>query len=153
MVLQALEEKITKHWDNFMGHCSYYLADRIYPKYSAFVKTIPCPVTPKAKKEVRKDVECAFGVLKARLAVVRKAARLWKKPDLSNIMKICITLHNMIIKDERGFGLSQVVDCDGAELQLERIENVSAEFEQIRARLRRTMDRKTHSQLQQDLME
>ncbi|KAG1520947.1 hypothetical protein G6F52_007186 [Rhizopus delemar] len=137
----------------------YYLADGIYPKYAAFVKTIPCPITPKAKifaqkqEEARKDVERAFGVLKARFAIVREAARLWKKPDFCNIMQTCIILHNMIIEDERDSGLSQVVDYDGVELLFERTEDVSAGFEQMRARLRGIMDRQAHNQLQEDLME
>jgi hypothetical protein len=48
----------------------YYLADGIYPPWSAFVKTILSPQGQKrrshfAKKqeEARKDMECAFGVL------------------------------------------------------------------------------------------
>ncbi|KAG1050377.1 hypothetical protein G6F43_007342 [Rhizopus delemar] len=114
----------------------YYLADGNYPKYSAFVKTISCPITPKAnifaqkQEEARKDVEHAFGILKARFAIVREAARLWKKPDLCN----------MIIEDERDSGLSQVVDYDEVELLFERTEDFSSGFEQIRARLRGVMD-------------
>ncbi|KAG1031817.1 hypothetical protein G6F43_013878 [Rhizopus delemar] len=59
----------------------------------------------------------------------------------------------MIIEDERDSGLSQVVDYDGVELLFERTEDVSAGFEQMRARLRGVMDRQAHNQLQEDLME
>ncbi|KAG1035844.1 hypothetical protein G6F43_013165 [Rhizopus delemar] len=68
---------------------------------------------------------------------VREAARLWKKPDLCNI----------IIEDEGDSDLSQVVDYDGVELLFERTEDVSAGFEQMRARLRGVMDRQAHNQL------
>ena len=44
----------------------YYLADSIYPNWSTFVKTIPCPQGlkkkhfAKAQELARKDVERAF---------------------------------------------------------------------------------------------
>ena len=59
----------------------YYLADGIYPNWSTFVKTIPCPQGLKrkhyaaAQESIRKDVERAFGVLQARFAIVRGSAR------------------------------------------------------------------------------
>ena len=48
----------------------YYLADGIYPNWSTFVKTIPCPQGlkkkhfAKAQESARKDVERAFGYFK-----------------------------------------------------------------------------------------
>ncbi|XP_042027114.1 uncharacterized protein LOC121774279 [Salvia splendens] len=59
----------------------YFLADGIYPRWLVFVKTITCPTTPKrslfARKQeaARKDVEHTFGVLQARLDIVKGAAR------------------------------------------------------------------------------
>ena len=50
----------------------YYLGDGIYPQWAIFVKTNSNPTGPKkcgfaaAHESVRKDVERAFGVLKAR---------------------------------------------------------------------------------------
>jgi hypothetical protein len=85
----------------------YYLADGIYPQWATIVQTITGATAPKirhfAKKQesFRKDVERAFGVLQARFAIVRGPARYWYREDLSNIMKTCIILHNMIVKDER----------------------------------------------------
>ncbi|XP_035547150.1 uncharacterized protein LOC108986382 [Juglans regia] len=85
----------------------YYLADGIYLKWSTFVKTIPSPQENKKKKfattqeSARKDVERAFGVLQQRFAIVHRPSRLFKVNDLTNIMKACVILHNMIIKDER----------------------------------------------------
>ena len=49
----------------------YHLADGIYPKWAAFVKTISCPRGNKqihfaqAQESARKNVERAFGVLQA----------------------------------------------------------------------------------------
>jgi hypothetical protein len=88
----------------------YYLADGIYPNWSAFVKSIKAPANEKdqnftvAQESLRKDVERAFGVLQARFAIVRGPARFWDVATLRNIMKACIIMHNMIIEDERDAG-------------------------------------------------
>uniref|UniRef100_A0A0D3DIJ8 DDE Tnp4 domain-containing protein n=1 Tax=Brassica oleracea var. oleracea TaxID=109376 RepID=A0A0D3DIJ8_BRAOL len=52
------------------------------------------------QETVRKDVECAFGVLQARFAIVKNPALLW---DKEKIMKTSVILHNMIVENE----------CDG----------------------------------------
>ncbi|XP_057723732.1 uncharacterized protein LOC130939660 [Arachis stenosperma] len=49
----------------------------------------------------KKDVEQAFGVLQARLAIIRGPARFWEKKKFANIMRAYIILHNMIVEDER----------------------------------------------------
>ncbi|KAM1393903.1 hypothetical protein ACFX2F_030008 [Malus domestica] len=48
----------------------------------------------------RKDVERYFGILQARWAIVRGAARLFDVKSLRSIMMTCIILHNMIVEDE-----------------------------------------------------
>jgi hypothetical protein len=85
----------------------YYLADGIYPEWAAIMKTIPSPQNDKDKcyatrqESVRKDVECAFGVLQSRFNIVSRPARLWKRQNVVNIMQCCVILHNMIIEDEK----------------------------------------------------
>ena len=67
----------------------YYLADKIYPEWAVFVKTISAPQTDEDKlfalmqEGARKDVECAFGVLQSRFDIVRRPSRLWKQGTLS----------------------------------------------------------------------
>jgi hypothetical protein len=53
---------------------------------------------------VRKDVECAFGLLKKRfnILVILDRSHSLRIPDL--IMHDCIVLHSMIIDDERDIG-------------------------------------------------
>jgi hypothetical protein len=53
---------------------------------------------------VRKDVECAFGLLKKRFNILVIPDRSYSPciPDL--IIHGCIVLHSMIIDDERGIG-------------------------------------------------
>ena len=85
----------------------YYLADGIYSEWATFLKTITLPLTEKDRlfaqhqEGARKDVECAFGILQKRCAIIRHPARLWDRQELEDIMMACIILHNMIVEDER----------------------------------------------------
>ncbi|XP_058758059.1 uncharacterized protein LOC131631282 [Vicia villosa] len=60
----------------------------------------------------RKDIERAFGVLQARFKIIREPARLWDITDLALIMRSCIILHNMIVKDERDTYAQHWTDYD-----------------------------------------
>jgi len=83
----------------------------IYPSWSSFVKTIPRPLEAKRKyfaskqESARKDVDRIFRVLQSRFAIVRGPIRYWDEETLANIMKACIIMHNMIIKDEGAINL------------------------------------------------
>ncbi|WVZ97408.1 hypothetical protein U9M48_042948 [Paspalum notatum var. saurae] len=61
----------------------YYLADGIYPEWPAFVKSIRHPMEKKTQhfsrrqESARKDIERAFGVLRARFAPVRGPVYGW----------------------------------------------------------------------------
>lgn len=55
----------------------------------------------KPQEAARKDVERAFGVLQQRFAIIRGPSRMFKVKELTNMMKACVILHNMIIEDER----------------------------------------------------
>uniref|UniRef100_A0A0D3BZ46 DDE Tnp4 domain-containing protein n=1 Tax=Brassica oleracea var. oleracea TaxID=109376 RepID=A0A0D3BZ46_BRAOL len=86
---------------------AYYLTDGIYPEWATFIQSIRLPQGPKhslfakTQESVRKDVERAFGVLQARFAVIKNPSNLWDKSKITNIMRACIILHNMIVEDER----------------------------------------------------
>ncbi|CAL9001379.1 unnamed protein product, partial [Prunus brigantina] len=81
-------------------------ADGIYLRWTTFVKSIPHPRSHKQKffaahqEGYRKDVERCFGILQARWAIIRGAARLFDEEVLRSIMMTCIILHNMIVEDE-----------------------------------------------------
>lgn len=85
----------------------YFLADGIYPQWSTLITTLHSPVLPHHKlfaarqEGYRKDVERAFGILKARWQIIKRPARYWRPIELGYIMKACIILHNMIVEDER----------------------------------------------------
>nr|BAD36605.1 ribosomal protein-like [Oryza sativa Japonica Group] len=109
---------------NFMvnGHWydkGYYLADGIYPEWATLVKSIKLPQSPKqrlfanAQESQRKDVECAFGILKARFKIIAVPCQLWKLDEIGMIMRACIIMHNMIIEDERGMDVHDLNDDPG----------------------------------------
>lgn len=53
-------------------------------------------------------MECSFGVLQGRFAIVANPARLWHPDILTLIMETCVILHNMIIEDERNDDLYDI---------------------------------------------
>jgi len=53
------------------------------------------------KKSIRKDVEQAFSVLQARFTIVRGPTCLMDQKQFGVVMRACVILHNMIVKDER----------------------------------------------------
>ena len=85
----------------------YYLTDGIYPNWATFIQGITYPQLQKDKlfadkqAAARKDVERAFGVLQARFAILRQPSLAFDEDILSDIMKACIIMHNMIVEDER----------------------------------------------------
>jgi hypothetical protein len=88
-------------------HMWYYLTDGIYPSWLVFVKGVPIPQQEKHRfflmkqASVRKDVECAFGLLKKRFNILAIPDQSYSQRILGLIMRVCIILHNMIIDDER----------------------------------------------------
>ena len=107
-------------------------------------------VFTKAHESARKDIERVFGVLQARFAIVRGPARFWDKKTLENIMKCCVILHNMILKDERGLNLPCFYDNVGTRVQQERNPCRVQAFLQAH---REIEDANTHGQLRDDLVE
>ncbi|XP_051190328.1 uncharacterized protein [Lolium perenne] len=94
----------------------YYLADGIYPSWPVFMKGVNLPQSEKqrmftaAQSAWRKDVECAFGVLKARFNILAVPGRSYSRRTLGLIMRACVILHNMIIDDERGTNLEHTYE-------------------------------------------
>jgi hypothetical protein len=96
----------------------YYLADGIYPDWATLVKSIASPLHRKQKiyaqrqEACKKDVDRAFGVLRAKWKILHAPARPWKPKDLNSIIRACIILHNMVIEDEKGAYVSELDDSD-----------------------------------------
>jgi hypothetical protein len=96
----------------------YLLADGIYHPWSCFLTTIHEPQDEmrqhfKERHEAcLKDVEHCFGVLQARFGIVQNPCKQWDFQTIINIMMTCVILHNMIIEDEQGLDLEEVVPED-----------------------------------------
>ncbi|XP_042962638.1 uncharacterized protein LOC122296908 [Carya illinoinensis] len=138
----------------------YYLADGIYPKWRTFVKTIPSPRGNKkknfvkAQESARKDVERAFGVLQQRFAIIRGPSRMFKVKELTNIMKTCVILHNMIIEDEREDSECLNIEYEQLDDNLPELSrNHTTELTDFIQRHHDIRDSSAHHQLQEDLIE
>ena len=96
-------------------------------------------------------MECAFGVLQSRFAIVRGPARGWKRKELSDVMKACVIMHNMIVEDERGSQHNNTYEAMGEKVTVSRThaEQLSS-FLQMHNRID---DKAEHSKLQHDLVE
>ena len=141
----------------------YYLTDGIYPKWATFVKTILTPQGQMYKlftvvqEACRKDVERAFRVLQARFAIIRGPAQFFNLETLQKIMKACIILHNVIVKDERDD--NEVIDLDYEQNDgvdnppLQVLCEQSDEFLSYIERHECIRDREIHFQLQSKIIE
>ena len=47
-------------------------------------------------ESIRKDVECAFGILKKRYQILKNAITWHSKSDIDNAVFSCVILHNML---------------------------------------------------------
>jgi len=59
---------------------------------------------------VRKDVECAFGILKKRFRILRLPFLVRDGTDMEKIFKTCMIIHNMLLVED---GLDSIGDLDG----------------------------------------
>ncbi|XP_073286159.1 uncharacterized protein [Primulina huaijiensis] len=137
----------------------YYLADRIYLKWSTIVQSIHDPHGPKKKyfamkqESCRKDVERAFGVLQSRFAIVASPARSWKKHHLHDIMAACIIMHNMIIEDECDLNASIEDMIEAPTLDVEMVVDENIIFQEFITRYKRIKDKDAHYALRNALID
>ena len=87
---------------------NYFLLDGIYPEWAIFVNTYQDKSDPQRKKfataqeKVRKDIECAFGILVQRFHVLQRPIRKWFLDEIDELIKCCVILHNMIVEERMG---------------------------------------------------
>ncbi|XP_021991246.1 protein ALP1-like [Helianthus annuus] len=92
--------------NNHLYKRGYYLTDGIYPTWYVFVKSFPYPHIVKEKKfkrqheAERKDVERAFGVLKAKWHILYRPMRATSVKKIRMVVYVCIIMHNIILKDD-----------------------------------------------------
>ena len=102
---QTFDTKVNPYTINVIQrNWLYFIADRIYPSWSIFVKTFQYPIDLAEGKyanrheHVRKDIERAFGVLVSKFGILERPLRGWYLEDLLSLNDFCITIHNMVKK-------------------------------------------------------
>ncbi len=80
--------------------------DGIYPKLLQFVKAINIPIGQNKQKftnwqfAAHKSVERAFGVLQNKFNRLVQPSEYWFMEEIHSIVLACITLHNMMVKEQ-----------------------------------------------------
>ena len=68
-----------------------------------FCKHIPRKKNVATHRErVKKDVECAFGILVQRFHILQRPLRGWFAEDLKELVQCCVILHNMTVEARFG---------------------------------------------------
>ena len=110
----------------------------------------------KRQESVRKDIERAFGVLQERFAIIREPGRPWHVSTLSNIIKACIIMHNMIVEDEReGYSKQIPLDYDSCSFTVSPSIQHGGQMDEMmrRQRQKSILDKDAHNRLTKDLIE
>ncbi|KAK2640704.1 hypothetical protein Ddye_028499 [Dipteronia dyeriana] len=92
----------------------------------------------------RKDVECAFGVLQSRFAIVAGPVHFWHKHILHDIMTTCIIMHNMIIASEYEVDASIEDHMEAPTPEVEMVLDENTQFQQFLTRHREIRDKDAH---------
>ena len=58
------------------------------------------------QEKVRKDIECAFGVLVQRWHVLQRPLRKWYLKEIKELLDACVIIHNMVVEARHGGRLS-----------------------------------------------
>ena len=131
---------------------NYFLVDGIYPPWAIFVTTHHGAKDPaklnfaKKQEAVRKDIECAFGIVVQRFHVLKRPLRTWCLPEIRDLIHhCCVTLHNVITVERCGdvassdedafalFGKTQAsaedAEANGVDLFATRLRNFNASMQ------------------------
>jgi Plant transposon protein len=139
----------------------YWLGDGIYPTHAYIVKAYKTPFLIHVEKQQkftarqesrRKDVERCFAMLQQKWHVLTQPCRFWRADSIGSMMKACIILHNMILKDEL-----VPVHIEPGNDNFDVLPPAHPPDEQLNqyrdAFIRHVTDAAVHNQLQRDLME
>jgi hypothetical protein len=137
----------------------YYLADVIYPPWTTLIRPISSPESQKHKyfaakqAEHRKDVECAFDVLRAKYQIIKGPARLWDVYDVKFIIDCVIILHNTSIMYEQVMEELQIEEYDDAYVPTLSANRNIPEVSGLITWHHRIQSHPAHEQLKSDLVE
>lgn len=138
----------------------YLLCDGIYPNYSIFQGPIDNPINAKErlfnKKQsaIRKNVECAFGILKKKFEIIKKPCIKHDIDFMNNILYCISILHNMVIQfdnEEEDLDLDHVDNVDN--IDNEDINNMQILKEKFLTKFDHILNKEINNQLRKDLIE
>ncbi len=93
----------------------YFLSDQGYSKQRAFMDPTSVCFSHAERlfsewiEAVRKDVECFFGILKARFRFLKNAVRYGSLKAINDAFRTCCVLHNMLLE----YNLDQTINWAG----------------------------------------
>lgn len=145
----------------------YWLADGIYPEFSTFATAFSVPNNAVDQnfthwqESIRKDIERAFGVLRARWGIIKTPGRCWSKEFLDMIVSCCVILHNMIVEDECEEFVGSNFEYDDFEgnimhgndmqIRVRNPETLTTPFATVLKRVAGVNDKEQHRRLRNDL--
>lgn len=92
----------------------FFICDNGYHRWNCLMSPFAyCSSEEKIKwsewvESVRKDVECLFGILKARFRFLRDGIQYHNAKEITNIFHVCCILHNMLLEFD---GLDQFTEA------------------------------------------
>jgi hypothetical protein len=115
----------------------HFLVDGGYQKFACFIPPqrwrgeSASIYWSECAESARKDVECVFGILKARFRMLSKALEFNSAKTIENIMKCCCMLHNILLihdgldsrYNDKNFWEQVNPDDDSEEVDLETYVN------------------------------
>ncbi|XP_021864047.2 uncharacterized protein [Spinacia oleracea] len=110
LILEAVADQDLWIWHSFFGILGSCSDLNVLYRSLVFDDALQGFTRPQLQKHklfadrqahVRKDVERAFGVLQARFSIIRQPSLAYDEDILSDTMKACLIMHNIIVEDER----------------------------------------------------
>lgn len=143
----------------------YLLVDGIYPGWSCFVGTVKDPpderwaMFKKLQERWRKDVECAFGLIKKMWHILQRHLLKRRTLFLSKVVQCVLILHNMCIEDNlyENFPEDELAPFEGMSLEAQaRYANgiqATPTLRETSRRMRAIQDTSEHNVLMEEIKE
>lgn len=115
----------------------YHRWTTLIPPYKHQTEGSPEGKWSKHVESLRKDVECTFGILKKRFAILKHRSRLHSKELIEDIFRSCCVLHNMNYEFD---GFDDGNEIDGSSMDRQQNDNlgIDATLEKDRHAIRRS---------------
>jgi hypothetical protein len=130
----------------------YYIIDRIYPRWSTFVKRISSPLGP-ARSTLLHGRRFAVRMSRGNFVcyIVVYHALTWSQQKTSEVICTCVIMHNIVIKSERTY--PPYDDCQGPLAAIDhQLPADFTDFTDFPVKHAEIRDTGAHTQVQTDLL-